>query len=327
MTCPRFLEDLYLFLHRRTYAARKARAVRFPARVVSIGNLSMGGTGKTPLVEYLVRKGRAKRPLVVLRGYGASGSGLVSNGREVLSTYKQSGDEAMLLAQLPGLRVAAGQDRAALIAEYGEGADLVLLDDAFQNPSVARDFELVLIDASIPLERLRVAPCGKFRERLDALSRADAVLLTRADRLGGVWQREIARMFPELPVFQSEHRFAGLVPLVPGTGQDQVPPPGARINAFCGIGNPGAFFEMLSGTWELGARRSFGDHHPFKTSEIRALTAEQGPWVTTAKDAVRILPLGLPAQVLSSIWIARLELRITLGEDRLCSLVFGDGGT
>lgn len=325
MICPRFLEELYLFLHRRTYASRSARATRFPMRVVSIGNLSMGGTGKTPLVEYLVRKGRAKRPMVVLRGYGAGGSGLVSDGVNVLSTYKESGDEAMLLAEVPGLRVAAGKDRAALISEFGRDSDFILLDDAFQNPSVARDFELVLIDASIPMERLRVAPCGKFRERLDALSRADAVLLTRADQGGAVWQREIGRLFPELPVFQSEHRFAGLGPLLPGA-ENPAPLPGSSIHAFCGIGNPHAFFQMLAASFELKERRAFSDHHAFKHSEIRALQGA-GPWVTTAKDAVRIRSMGLAPEALSSIWIARLELCISLGEDRLCSLVFGDGGT
>lgn len=325
MICPRFLEEIYLYLHRRTYARRLKNAVRFPCRVVSIGNLSMGGTGKTPLVEFLVGKGRAKRPLAVLRGYGSSGSGLVSDGARILSTYKKSGDEAMLLAQLPGLSVAAGRDRVSLIREFGASADLILLDDAFQNPSVARDVELVLIDASIPPDRLRVAPCGKFRERVDALSRAHAVLLTRAGGgAGDVWEAEIRQRFAHLPVYRSEHVFTGLTCLGPSGSPAG---PAGRVSAFSGIGNPGAFFDMLETQgFALAQRRKFPDHYPFRVSDIRGMLQTGGAWITTAKDAVRILPLGLSQEELSSIWIARMELRITLGEESLCRLVFGDGG-
>jgi tetraacyldisaccharide 4'-kinase len=326
MSCPRFLEEIYLYLHRRRYAKRREKAVHFETRVVSIGNLSMGGTGKTPLVEYLVRKKRAKRPMVVLRGYGSSGSGLVSDGSRILSTFEKSGDEAMLLAQLPGLRVAAGPDRAELIREFGQACDLILLDDAFQNPTVARDVELVLIDATIPPERLRVAPCGKFRERLDALERAHAVLLTRAEgQAGDLWEAVIRKTFPALPVYRSEHVYTGLAPLVErGSGAASAPP--QKAGAFCGIGNPGAFLAMLKRQGvEITTMRKFRDHFRYRASDIRSLL-RTGSWVTTAKDAVRILPLGLSPEELASIWIARMELRITLGEESLCRLVFGDEG-
>lgn len=326
MMCPEFLEKVYLALHRRVYARRKENAVRFPKRVVSIGNLSMGGTGKTPLVEYLARRLAHMKPMVVLRGYGAKGQGLVSDGETILSTCRESGDEAMLLARTKGLRVAAGRDRAKLIEAHSAGSHLILLDDAFQNPSVARDLEVVLIDTSLPLSRLRVAPCGKFRERLDALERADAVLLTRTGPHTPEWKQAIEAVRPDgLPVFESSHVFAGLENLTLFTKRETratgLP---ARAGAFCGIGNPDAFFGMLrSAGIEIVDTRAFRDHHPFRAKDLELPNGI--PWITTAKDAVRIAELNLPEARAQAIWIARMELSITLGE-RLVTLVAGQEG-
>ncbi|MCE9597303.1 MAG: tetraacyldisaccharide 4'-kinase [Spirochaetia bacterium] len=327
------LSRIYLALHLFVFRRRKARSVKFPMRVVSIGNLSMGGTGKTPLVAYLAQKSSKLNPMVVLRGYGGTSSGLVSDGQRVVSNFDQAGDEAMLLAQISGLRVAAGSDRAHLIRTYGDSAKIIFLDDAFQNPSIQRDVDLVLIDASLAPQSLRVLPGGKFRENVDALERANAVLLTRADSPhASAWISKLRVRFPRLPVFQSVHEFAGLSPLVQRAGnagsvKKQKTKPGLpkQASAFCGIGNPRAFFEMLTRAGiDLKRRRDFGDHHRYSSREVNEFVQGTGPWITTEKDAVRLRAIELDEAILKSIWIARLSLRITVGEKTFLKLVLGN---
>lgn len=337
------LSRIYLALHHFVFRRRKERAVKFKVRVVSVGNLSMGGTGKTPLVAYLAEKARKRNPMVVLRGYGGRSAGLVSDGRHTISTFDSAGDEAMLLAQVPGLRVAAGRDRIDLIRRFAGDSGIIFLDDAFQNPSIARDVDLVLIDATLPPERLRVFPGGKFREDVDALRRASAVLLTRSDSVHThSWLSLLRSRFPALPIFQSVHEFAGLVPFVPAkikTEPDRKQklarrsPQGLRaakhspsvgMGAFCGIGNPQAFYNMLTENgMKLISTKSFSDHHRYTAPELRKLIRGSLGWITTEKDAVRIRDLGLDPSILESIWIARLRLRITVGEKSFLKLVLG----
>ena len=312
------LQRLYLRLHRRVFRRRLREQKRFERfYIVSIGNLSAGGTGKTPLVRRLAERVLKHSPLVVLRGYGgrAGKEGvLVSDGRSVLTDRLQAGDEALLLAGLPGLRVAAGADRARLIERYGDPSRIVFLDDAFQNPTVYRDFDLVLIDASVPLEKLRVFPLGRFREGLDALERADAVLLTRVAESSpenrAALEREVAAYLPLEKIFCSRHEPQGLLP---------EPPAGARFGAFCGIGNPESFFRTLAEKGlEIRERRVFPDHHAFRPREIRKLleTAERENlrWITTEKDAVRLKDGPEGKKLLQMTHV--LEIRMRILDDR-----------
>ncbi|MBL8022265.1 MAG: tetraacyldisaccharide 4'-kinase [Leptospirales bacterium] len=337
------LSRIYLALHHFVFRRRKEGAVKFEVRVVSVGNLSMGGTGKTPLVAYLAEKARKRNPMVVLRGYGGRSAGLVSDGRQTVSTFDSAGDEAMLLAQVPGLRVAAGRDRIDLIRRFAGNSGIIFLDDAFQNPSIARDVDLVLIDATLPPERLRVFPGGKFREDVDALLRASAVLLTRSDSVHArSWLSLLRTRFPSLPIFQSVHEFAGLVPFLQSTMLAATTPeqkqrrgstvgrrtarhnPNIGVGAFCGIGNPQAFYSMLAENgMKVVSTKSFGDHHRYTAPELTKLIQGSLRWITTEKDAVRIRDLDLDPSVLESIWIARLRLRITVGEKSFLKLVLG----
>ncbi len=318
--CPRFLSRLYLSLHHRTFQRRLSRAKAFPGkRIVSIGNLSMGGTGKTPLAAYLageaLRRGRS--PIVLLRGYKGRGEGLVSDGEKRLLSFREAGDEAILLSSVPGLRVACGPDRGHMLERFGGPSDFVILDDAFQNPLVRRDIDLVLMDASVSPDRMRVFPCGKFREDFDALSRATAVMLTRVNHEHAPWYRaQIRQRFPHLPVFECIHEFAGIRHM-----RSAGPYPDA-FGAFCGIGNPGAFFRMLEGAGEQVAKtREFGDHYEYSPRDLRRLLSEAPAWITTEKDAVRLF--DFPEELLRTIWIATMRLRITVGEAELLDGVFG----
>ena len=315
----RLLGKLYLSLHERTYRSRLARQRSFPGKyVVSIGNLSTGGTGKTPVAAYLARNS-PKKTMICLRGYGGSASKrgvLVSDGSRLLSTPEEAGDEAMLLGRLPGVVVAAGRDRADLIERFGGDCEVVLLDDAFQNPSVARDYDLVLLDATVPPDDLRVLPEGRFREDLTALRRANSVLLTRTDQTKQTqtkeWFEWVRRSIPKARVFFSRHKFAGIFPK----------PEARLVGAFCGIGNPESFFRSVERAgYRIVRRHAFPDHRAWSARDLRLISSGL-PLITSAKDAVR-----LPEDFLAEHRVHVLEIELELlGDERyFLEHVFGGG--
>lgn len=292
--------------------------------MVSIGNLSAGGTGKTPTTALLARNAPGQT-LAVLRGYrGAAWGGLlVSDGAQLLSNFELAGDEAILLGRLPGLRVAAGKDRARLIAEFGRDCDVVLLDDAFQNPSVYRDHELVLLDASIPIEKLRVFPMGLFREDLRALQRAHTILLTRCDSSTPENLRALEEVVhsaaPAAEIFRSAHVVTGVVP----------EPPLKTVGAFCGLGNPEAFFHtVVSAGYQIVEGKAFPDHYPFRDGDLRALFGrdERLHWVVTEKDLVRLEGLASFEGFRARLHVLKIQLGILDGrEGAFLERVFGVG--
>lgn len=310
------LGKLYLHLHERTYRSRLQKQQHFPEKyILSVGNLSAGGTGKTPVAAFLARHS-PKKTMICLRGYGGSASTrgvLVSDGARLLSTAKEAGDEALLLGNLPGVVVVAGRDRAGLINRFGRDCDVVLLDDAFQNPSVGRNHELVLLDASVPFGEIKVFPQGRFREDLRALRRADTVLLTRTDQVEqaqlDTLLEGIAKHAPRAKTFLSRHTFAGISPRLETRD----------VGAFCGIGNPEAFFRTVeTAGFRVVRRFTFRDHRAYSKRDLRKLEGDL-PWVTTAKDAVR-LPEAFLAE--SKIHVLDIELEIARGHDAFLSRVF-----
>lgn len=323
----RRLEALYLWVHRRTYRRRLATQTVFEQLyVVSIGNLSAGGTGKTPAALSLAKTLHKHKiqTLAVLRGYGGSASKsgmLVSDGTDIFSNVAQVGDEALLFARSPGLRVAIGRDRAGAILRFAGDARVVLLDDAFQNPLVGRDHELVLVDALIPIEKMRVFPGGRFRDPPAALGRADTILLTRADLAPAhqitVLENLIERVAPAVPVFRGRHR----------PGPLEIGPAGTAVGAFCGLGNPEGFFQTLAAPpYRLNPviTRAFADHHPYTIADIRALFQEADRarhdeliFITSAKDFVRLDALAqLPEEYRSRIRVLEVEFEILDGRDQ-----------
>lgn len=287
------LESLYLIIHNRVYTRRLRSQKRYADKyVVSIGNLSAGGTGKTP-AAILLASHAPSPPLVVLRGYGGTLSregSLVSDGGTIFSGPREAGDEAVLIARSAPLSVAVDRNRQRAIDRWGRGHKVVLLDDAFQNPTVHRDCDLVLVDSSIAPDRLRVFPWGKFRDPVEALARADVLLLTRTDQSPHVdaWKKCAKEFLAEERIFESAHRPAGIRPPLASRG----------VGAFCGIGNPGGFFKTVESLgFEIKERRAFDDHAFFTESDLSRLLhsgvdgSDAGkplPWVTTEKDAVRI---------------------------------------
>lgn len=254
--------------------------------VVSVGNLSLGGTGKTPCVEAIARFYRSLgvRVVILSRGYG-SRSG--------------PNDEALVLEEnLPDVPHLQAPDRVALahIAFEELEAELLLLDDGFQHRRLHRDLDVVLIDATRPATRDWLLPRGRLREPVASLKRAGIILLTRCDQATGVddLQRQLASRFPHATVLTSQHRPIALL----GADGQEIDPrtlTGQRVGAFCGLGHPEAFWRTLE---TLGAkilqRRTFPDHHPYSAKDV----AELNDWakalpkdailLTTQKDMVKL---------------------------------------
>lgn len=283
------------------------RSFRASIPVVSVGNLTAGGTGKTPFAVMLASAlaDRGKRPAVLSRGYGRRKGApeplTVSDGRAIGCSVDESGDEPMLMARKladKGIPVIVGADRLASASRAAEmGADLAILDDGFQHRRLRRDFDIVLLDQRKPFGNGLPLPAGRLRESPRSLRRADTVVMTRAE--GEDAPRQVVRHLRRgAPVFISRHVPASLVEigdwrrgavgLAAGEIHDEV-------LLFSGVAVPGSF--RLSAE-SLGLRVArhlrFPDHQRYGEPELRRIEeagAKYRTAVTTEKDAVR-LPLG-----------------------------------
>ena len=301
-------------VRRAAYRRGWMRRTRLAVPVISIGNLTFGGTGKTPtvisLARDLVRMGR--RPAVLTRGYKRLDDGqVVVVGPDPKQTAVEVGDEPLEMARrLPGVPVIVDADRARGGAEAQRlGADVVLLDDGFQHLRLERDLDLVLIDAGDPWGGSRLPPLGRLREPVTALKRADAVLITKAP---GEWRLLAAeiegvvdRVAPRLQVFISRMRPSRvLVPEEGWLGPEVLT--GRRVMAFAALGRPEGFADTLAEAGaEIVATRWFPDHHVYTDQELcevvdQAAAASAIP-VTTAKDAVK-----LPSD--TSAWVVEIVI-------------------
>ncbi len=286
--------------------------VHLPRPVVSVGNLSFGGTGKTPTVVSLVRDlaRRGRRPAVLTRGYGRRGSDpLFLLGPDALAPAERAGDEPLEMAsRLPGVPIVVDADRVrGGRRAIDAGADVLLLDDGFQHLRLERDLDLVLIDAGDPWAGGHLPPRGRLREPLAAMARASAILVTKLGEDLEILEaiRATVRSFaPRVPVHGARLEPSRLV--TPGGLLPLESLRGRAVVAFAGVGRPGAFEELLEGLGaEIAATRWFEDHHRYTGREIKRLSrlaARHGAVaVTTAKDAVK-LPPGHPA------WILEVEM-------------------
>lgn len=282
---------------------------RLPVPVVSIGNLTMGGTGKTPLVIEVVRllQGLGLKTAVVSRGYGGRARGVVnvvSDGQRLLLGAEQAGDEPRLLAEsLPGAVVVTGVRRvpAARHAVDRLGAQVVVLDDGFQHLALRRDLDLVLFKGPEFLGNGRIFPGGDLREPCAALARASAFILTAVGTPAAAAETDfrqfLAARFPGRPIFAVPYRSAPLQP-ANALARARVGGSGPAL-AFCGLAGPEHFRASLAGWVELKGFRAFADHHPYGAADLIGLAREAerlgaGALVTTAKDLVKIRGLDCP---------------------------------
>lgn len=302
-----------------------------PVPVISVGNLTAGGTGKTPLVEWIARvlADGGRKPAILSRGYGRLSRGVVvvSSGRGADVTAAIGGDEPVELAGvLPGVAVVVGEKRveAALVAVEQIGADVLVLDDGFQHRRLGRDLNIVTVNARRDPLAERLLPRGLLREPFTGLRRAHLVVLTRADApedmrraanaLGPVWRG---------PVATAVHAPVGLRTSDGGVIEKRDLPPGEGF-LFAGVADPGSVVDTARA---LGLRPAgtmfFRDHHPLSAGDVRRVAEEArragaAYLLTTRKDAARLrgedallneLTRDLPLAVLTMVF------RWTSGED------------
>jgi len=288
-------------------------------RTISIGNITTGGTGKTPLVAYVaeILAARGEKVCILTRGYGRENAGqrvLVSDGKEILADPSQAGDEPFELAQKLFGRalVIADADRVAA-AEWAKrkfGVTAFVLDDGFQYRKAKRDVDIVCIDATNPFGGREMLPAGRLREPKFNLSRAGIVVITRtnvAEDIANI-RFEISRLAPDSLVFAAENRIARIVALEEFHAKTQRPQ-SEEISqpalAFCGLGNPENFFAQLRQDGiEVVSTETFRDHHRYFQQNIAGIEAKARQTgcevlLTTAKDAVKLegLVFTLPCYV------------------------------
>lgn len=297
------------------------RTTKLDRPVISVGNMTVGGTGKTPLVEWVAKtvatghgNATGKKVCILTRGYGRQNPDrqvIVSDGQAILATPAEAGDEPYLLANnLLGLAaVICNADRISAARDAIEvfGTECFVLDDGFQHLRLARDLNIVTVDATDPWGGGQLLPHGRLREPLSGLRRADCVVLTRCDQSTNL-----------APLRDQIRSFIGLNPLFTSTMKPTRPPhPDGPVAAFCAIGNPNSFFDQLRNSgYELVLEKAFRDHHAYtqKDADDLVTSAKQAgatSLITTAKDAVKLRALifSLPYSV--------FEIEITIKDEEL----------
>lgn len=284
------------------YDSGRLPARRLPCPVLSVGNLSVGGTGKTPLTSFLaaILREAGYRVGVVSRGYGRRSGRralLVSDGRSLVADAADAGDEPFLIARdNPAVAVAVGADRfeAARLLLARHPAEVILLDDGFQHRGLARDLDLLLLDGRDPWGNGKMLPLGPLREPLSATGRADAIVLTRSDgRRPASLDPILTRYNPDAAVFHCRLE-AGTFVRPDGESVAPLSLRGFAAYAFSGIARPERFEEDLVALGlRLVGRRRFPDHHRYRPEQIDRLAREARArgaevLVTTEKDLVRL---------------------------------------
>jgi len=322
---PAKLYELGVRARIAAYRNQLFKTFRLNAPVISVGNLTVGGTGKTPCVAFIaatLREG-GHQAAILSRGYKRQTKGRVevSNGTDILCTAAESGDEPFLLAQsCPGVRVVVDRDRVAAghWLESRAPVSVFVLDDAYQHLRLARDLNLLLIDATEPINQAAMIPFGRLREPLTEIRRADAVIVTRSDRMADSTSRaellEILNRLsrPETPIFFAWHRMTQLRNLQTLETAQLADFSGKPVAAVSGIARPERFIDDLNKAgMQIVLRRDFADHHRYSESEFASIVADAQSAhaeaiIVTEKDAAN-LPMETVRNASLPIFAAQIE--------------------
>lgn len=336
---PAFLYGLIVRVRHWCYRRGWCVSSRLPCRVVSVGNVTVGGTGKTPVVillaEWLLAEGR--RVAVLSRGYKRKRGApycLVSDGVRLLADPSDAGDEPFLIARrCPTAIVAVGADRAALgrwvLTQYP--VDCMILDDGFQHLALSRDVDLVLLDATDAPGLDAMVPAGRLREPLTGLGRAAAFVVTRADSkkdVEAVCGRLKAAHLPFADAIEIRFKPESLVAVSAGAVQLLEWCRGMKTWLVSGIGNSQSFHRSVESLGvEIIGETVFSDHHQYHEGDVRrvrtdAQAAGADMVLTTEKDAGKLQPFLTSDD---SWWALRIRAEIVRGEERLRGLVMDTG--
>ena len=308
------------------YDHKILKEVKLSCPVISVGNITVGGTGKTPCVVMLAQilKKNGFKPAVISRGYGGcniSPADIVSDGDKILLDSEIVGDEPLLIAHaLKDIPVITGTQRiiTGQTAIDKFGTNVIICDDAMQHRQIFRDINLVLFDSKDLQRNNHVLPWGKLREPIKELRRSSAIVITRADEAKNIdgW---VEKLIPadRIPVFKGVHRPQDII-----SGDEKVQKPvselkGKKVCAFCGIANPDSFEKtLLSAGARIMSFDIFPDHHRFSEKEleqlkIRFINSGADYLVTTEKDAMR---LQNHSEFLKTIFILRVKMQIEPSE-------------
>ncbi len=286
------------------YAIQSKKTIAFTPFIISVGNLSVGGTGKTPMVVYLAQWLKNDHPLAILsRGYGRQTRGVrLANAQDTARTL---GDEPYLFYRRFGkyATVAVGEERVAAVPEilfHAPDTQLILLDDAYQHRAIGRDFNLLLTSYVRPFYSDRVLPAGRLREWRRGAQRADVVVVTKcpADLSENArnqvtdWVHRYAQ--PHVPVFFTGIRYEMPQPVFPNEGQSATLPPGQAVVLFSGLADAAPLDAYVRKHFNVSDHITFGDHHRYRDKDRQRLMAAlntAGPsacLLTTEKDMVKL---------------------------------------
>ena len=312
--------------------------LRLGCPVISVGNLTVGGTGKTAFVELLTRKlvAQGRRVIILSRGYGGRSQDywlkceqgrLWVDGKEAMRGESLADEPQLLARHLEGVPVVVGsrRSRTGQWATHRLGADVLILDDGFQHRSLHRDCDVVLVNARMPLEGWPLLPRGPMREPLHALKRAQVVILTKADEVfekAEVLREQWCRYNPRAIWISAAHEPMGLFEAFTGMHHSLERLADRRVGLLSSIGDPQGFEATVCKLQAvISWHRAFSDHHRYQ-AEDWAVVIAQGQkqpvevLLTTEKDWVRLQPV-VQVPVPFPLWILRVQMKILSGEQAL----------
>ncbi len=333
-----WLYGLVMFCRNKAFDLGVLRSESVGVPVISVGNMTMGGTGKTPLVEYTVQRClfKDRQVAVVSRGYGRASTGVlvVSDGKSVLANAVQGGDEPVQIAgRFPDARVVVGERRvdAARTAVTRLNADVIVLDDGFQHRYLRRNLDIVVVDSRRNLLDTPLIPAGERREPLSAMRRASCVALSRVDDAedGQTWWGRLAEMW-QVPTIHYRYKVSRVVRAKTNVA---LPPNELRTKRFflfSGIGDHAGFVGQMrrEGMHVVGDMR-FPDHHTFSEEDVKAIVkrmvdAGADSVLTTEKDFVRLTAGSALLDVFGAqhpLHYAEIAVEIVRGKEMFDSMI------
>ncbi len=318
-----------LAIRERAYAWRLLSTGRLPCPVVSVGNITLGGSGKTPMVEQvaLCLQELGAVPAIVSRGYGRDtrGVAIVADREGTRLGPRAAGDEPVLLAErLPGVPVIVGENRfdAGQVAVQRCGATAIVLDDGFQHRTLHKSLEILVVNGRAPWGNRRLFPRGMLREPLSALGRADLLVVTNppSEADARAVTDTVRRHNRGVPVLVASYEVVGAREMAAGRELQPGELGGRRLLAFAGLGSPAGFADtLLAAGVSVAGLMEYPDHHWFTQRDLGELAQQAGAigaegLITTEKDWVRLRSLTAPSVPL---WVLRVRLRVDSGREQL----------